>query len=301
MKMDYAYFPGCSLESTGIEFHLSAKAVVKALGINLLEIPDWNCCGASSAHTRGHWVSLALPARNMAIAESYGLDVAIPCAACYARSKQVEVEVNKSEETKAKIKEIIGREYKGESKARNLTDILYRDLGPTAIAEKAVKPLKGLKVLTYYGCLMTRPPELACDDVEDPISLDEIMKALGAEVLQWGFKTECCGGSLTACRPQVGLDMTKKILDAAKKSGADCIVTACPMCHSNLDMRQDQLGKKYGAYNIPVYFITEMIGVALGMDIRELGINRHFIAAEGLLKELETTKSEEKLAEGGEA
>ncbi|MBO5366085.1 MAG: hypothetical protein J6A39_05600 [Peptococcaceae bacterium] len=107
--MDYAYFPGCSLESTGIEFHMSAKAVTKALGINLIEIPDWNCCGASSAHTRGHWVSLALPARNMAIAEAAHLDVAIPCAACYARSKQVEVEVSKSEETKAKIEEIIGR------------------------------------------------------------------------------------------------------------------------------------------------------------------------------------------------
>ena len=186
--MDYAYFPGCSLESTGIEFHMSAKAVAQALGINLIEIPDWNCCGASSAHSRGHWISLALPARNMAIAEAAGLDVAIPCAACYGRSKRVELEVTQSKETKEKIEEIIGRPYTGKSKARNLTDILYRDLGPTKIAEKVKKPLKGLKVVTYYGCLMVRPPELACDDVEDPISLDEIMTALGAEVIPWGFK-----------------------------------------------------------------------------------------------------------------
>ncbi len=293
--MDYAYYPGCSLESTGIEFQKSTKAVAQALGINLIEIPDWNCCGASSAHARGHWLSLALPARNMAIAEAAGLDVAIPCAACYSRSKKVELAVTESEETRAKIEEIIGRPYTGKSKARNLTDILYRDLGPAAIAEKAVKSLKGLKLLTYYGCLMSRPPELACDDVENPVSMDEILRALGAEVLPWGFKTECCGGSLTACRPQVGLDMTKKIMDAAKKTGADAIVTACPMCHSNLDLRQDQLSRKYTAYNIPVYFITEMIGVALGMDPKELGINRHFIPAMDTLNKIGNT------SEGGDA
>lgn len=185
--------------------------------------------------------------------------------------------------------------YTGKSKARNLTDIFYRDLGPAAIAEKAKKSLKGLKVLTYYGCLMSRPPELACDDIEDPISLDEIMTALGAEVIPWGFKTECCGGSLTACRPQVGMDMTKRIMDAAKKSGADCIVTACPMCHSNLDMRQVQLSKAYGAYNVPVYFVTELIGIALGMSPKDLGINRHFIPAEATLTKIGKT------SEGGEA
>lgn len=295
--MDYAYFPGCSLESTGIEFHMSAKAVAKALDIHLIEIPDWNCCGASSAHARGHWMSLALPARNMAIAEAAHLDVAIPCAACYARSKQVEIEVTKSKETRAKIEEIIGRPYKGESKARNLTDILYRDLGVDKIAEKVVQSLKQLNVVTYYGCLMTRPRELACDDVENPISLDEIMHALGADVLQWGFKTECCGGSLTACRPNVGLDMTQKILDAAIKSGADCIVTACPMCHSNLDMRQAQLAKQDAKYRIPVFFVTEMIGLALGMDGKELGVDRHFIATNEVLRKLEKKNSNE----GGEA
>lgn len=142
---------------------------------------------------------------------------------------------------------------------------------------------------------MSRPPELACDDIEDPISLDEIMTALGAEVIPWGFKTECCGGSLTACRPQVGMDMTKRIMDAAKKPGADCIVTACPMCHSNLDMRQVQLSKAYGAYNVPVYFVTELIGVALGMSPKDLGINRHFIPAEATLTKIGKT------SEGGEA
>jgi len=151
---------------------------------------------------------------------------------------------------------------------------------------------------------MTRPPELACDDVEDPVSLDEIMKSLGAEVLQWGFKTECCGGSLTACRPKVGLDMTQKILDAAIKSGADCIVTACPMCHSNLDMRQAQLAKQDHNYHMPVFFITEMIGIALGMKQKDLGVDRHFIATEEVMCKLEEYEQEQlqkMMNEGGEA
>lgn len=301
--MDYAYYPGCSLESTGIEFHMSTKAVAKQLGIRLMEIPDWNCCGASSAHARGHWIGLALPARNMAIAEAAGLDVAIPCAACYARCKKAELEASQSEEAREKIEEIIGRPYKGNSKARNLTDILYRDLGVDAIKEKAVKSLKGLKVVTYYGCLMVRPPELACDDVENPISLDEILTGLGAEVVPWGFKTECCGGSLTACRPNVGFDMSRKILEAAKRAGADCIVTACPMCHSNLDMRQVQIAKQTGAIDMPVFFITEMIGVALGMSNKELGINRHMIPSEQVLTKIsnETITKNSTTEKGGEA
>ena len=292
--MEYAYYPGCSLDSTGIEFNLSTKAVAKAFGIQLVEIPDWNCCGASAAHGSSHWLALSLPARNLAIAEAAGLDVAIPCAACYARSKRTEVEVCKSAETKAKIEEIIGRPYKGESKARALLDIFHRDLGVDTIKEAVKKPLAGLKVVTYYGCLMVRPVDTGFDDPEDPISMDEIMTALGAEVIPWGFKTECCGASLTACRPEVGFPMTEKILDAAKKSGADCIVTACPMCMANLDMRQDQIGKaKNVHYDLPVYYFTELLGVALNMSNKELGIPRHFVPAEALVNKIGR--------EGGEA
>ncbi|MBR6756030.1 MAG: CoB--CoM heterodisulfide reductase iron-sulfur subunit B family protein [Peptococcaceae bacterium] len=296
--MEYAYYPGCSLDSTGIEFNLSTKAVAKAFGIQLVEIPDWNCCGASAAHSTSHWLGLSLPARNLAIAEAAGLDVAIPCAACYARSKRAEVEVCKSEETRAKIEEIIGRPYKGESKARALLDIFHRDLGVYTDKNALKKPLAGLKVVTYYGCLMVRPVDTGFDDPEDPISLDEIMTALGAEVVPWGFKTECCGASLTACRPEVGFPMTEKILDAAKKSGADCIVTACPMCMANLDMRQDQIGKaKNVHYDLPVYYFTELLGVALNMNNKELGIPRHFVPAEALVNKIGQAKT----TEGGEA
>lgn len=287
--MKYAYYPGCSLDSTGIEFNLSTKAVCKALGIELWEIPDWNCCGSSSAHVTNPYLALALPARNMAIAEEAGLDVAIPCAACYARSKNAEITVRESAEMCQKIEKIIERPYRGESKARALVDIFYRDYGVEAIKAQVKKPLKGLKVLTYYGCLFVRPVKLAFDDPENPISMDEIMTALGAEVLPWSKKTECCGASLSACKSAVGFPMIEKILDEAHQIGADCIVTACPMCMANLDMRQAQIGKKKGVnYDLPVYYITEMMGVALNLPIKELGIPRHFVPAVDLLNKIET-------------
>lgn len=302
--LKYAYYPGCSLDSTGIEFNLSTKAVCKAWGIELWEIPDWNCCGSSSAHVTNPWLALGLPARNLAIAEEAGLDVAIPCAACYARSKKAEVAVAESSETRAKVEEIIGRPYKGESKARALLDIFYRDLGCEAIARKVVKPLHGLKVLTYYGCLFVRPAEIAVDDPENPISMDRIMEALGAEVIPWNYKTECCGASLSACKAQVGYPMIQRILDAAKRSGADCIVTACPMCMANLDMRQAEIGKKAGrTYGLPVYYITELMGAAAGLPLKSLGVPRHFVPAEALLqKVLQAPKAAQAFqSHGGEA
>ena len=288
--MKYAYYPGCSLDSTGIEFNLSTKAVCKALNVELWEIPDWNCCGSSSAHVTNPYLSLGLPARNMAIAEEAGLDVAIPCAACYARSKNVELAVKESDDTSRKVAMMIGREYKGESKARALVDVFYHDLGTEMIKQKVQKPLKGLKVLTYYGCLFVRPTKTAFDDAENPISMDEIMTALGAEVMSWSSKTECCGASLSACKSTVGFPMIEKILDDAQKSGADCIVTACPMCMANLDMRQEQIGKKKGVhYGLPVYYITELLGIALNLPPKSLGIDRHFVPAMDLLNKIEPT------------
>lgn len=282
--MKYAYYPGCSLDSTGIEFNLSTKAVAKALGIELWEIPDWNCCGASSAHLTSHWLSLSLPARNLAIAEAQGLDVAIPCAACYARSKKVELAVLESGDTQKKVSEIIGRSYEGKSKARALLDIFYNDLGVEAIKNKVKAPLAGLKVVAYYGCLFVRPTSCGFDDPEDPQSMDEIVKALGGEVVSWSHKTECCGAALSANKPEVGFAMIEKILTAAKKNGANCIVTACPMCMANLDMRQAQIGKQNNVqFDLPIYYITELMGVAMNMAHKDLGIPRHFVEAERLL------------------
>lgn len=285
--MKYAYFPGCSLSSTGIEYDLSTKKVAKAFGIDLWEIPEWNCCGASSAHLTDRLLALALPARNLAIAEEKGLDVAIPCAACYARSKATELEVKTSREMQKTISEVIEREYTGKTQAKALLDIFVNDLGLESIKALVNKPLKGLKIASYYGCLLVRPPRLGFDDPEDPQSMDKLVEAIGATPVEWAFKTECCGAAHATTKSDVGLGMIEKILTAAKDNDADCIVTACPLCMNNLDMRQTQVGAKFGQnYNLPVFYFTELLGLALGLNPDELGIKRHFVDATGIVKKL---------------
>ena len=284
----YAYYPGCTLGSTGVEYGLSTLAVCDKLGIEMWEIPDYNCCGASSAHLVNPYLALGLSARNMAIAEEAGLDVAIPCAACYSHSKAAELAVKESPEKRAIIEDIIGRTYKGESKAKSILEVLAESLDLEELKAQVVHPLTGLKVVTYYGCLLARPKKIACDDAEDPTMMDNILAALGAEILPWSAKTECCGASHTASEPSVGIGMTDKILLAAQKSGADCIATACPMCMGNLDMRQVQAAKMFNHnYNIPVYYFTELLGLALGIDTKKMGCDRHFVPAMELLKKYE--------------
>lgn len=285
--MKYAYFPGCSLSSTGLEYDMSTRKVASALRIDLWEIPEWNCCGASSAHLTDQLLALALPARNLAIAEEQGLDVAIPCAACYARSKATEVEVRSSKEMEKTISEVIERPYTGKSKARALLDIFVKDLGLESISTMVNKPLKGLKVVSYYGCLLVRPPKLGFDDPENPQSMDKLIEALGGTPVDWAFKTECCGAAHATAKSEVGLPMIEKILRAAKEAGADCIATACPLCMNNLDMRQNQAGAKTGeSYNLPVFYFTELMGLALGLKPEELGVNRHFVNTSGVLNKL---------------
>ncbi|MDK2824260.1 MAG: heterodisulfide reductase subunit [Clostridia bacterium] len=285
--MKYAYYPGCSLSSTGIEYDMSTKKVAKSLGIELWEIPEWNCCGASSAHLTDHLLALALPARNLAIAEAEGLDVAIPCAACYARCKATEVEVKNSQEMKKTISEVIEREYAGKTQARALLDVFVNDLGLDSISALVNKPLKDIKVASYYGCLLVRPPRLGFDDPEDPQSMDQLIKALGGTPVEWAFKTECCGAAHATTKSDVGFSMIEKILTAAKEAGADCIATACPLCMNNLDMRQSQVEAKFGKnYGLPVFYFTQLIGLALGLNPEELGVNKHFVNALGLVKKL---------------
>lgn len=284
----YAYYPGCTLGTTGVEYGLSTLAVCEKLGIELWEIPDYNCCGASSAHLVNPYLALGLSARNMAIAEDAGLDVAIPCAACYSHCKAAQIAAKEDASKRAAIEDIIGREYKGESRALSILEVFDESLNLDELKEKIVHPLAGLKVVTYYGCLLARPKKLACDDAEDPVMMDKIMTALGVEVLPWSAKTECCGASHTASEPSIGVKMTDKILLAAQKAGADCVITACPMCMDNLDMRQAEAKKKYNHdYDLPIYYFTELLGLALGIEPKKMGSDRHFVPAMGLLAKYE--------------
>lgn len=277
MKM--AYYPGCSLHGLSFEYNLSTKAVAKHLGLELWEIPDWNCCGASAAHNTNHVLGVALPARNLAIAEREGLDVAVPCAACYSRMKAAEMAVKQSPVMKQTVNNLLEMDYQAQNQTRNLLDIMANVIGTDKIAEMVVKPLTGLKVASYYGCLLVRPPKIAqFDDVEDPRSMDRIVEALGGTPVEWAFKVECCGAGHTSALPRTTAPVLHNIFQNAFSNGADCIAVACPLCFTNLDMRQAEIQKKYKAgYNLPILYFTELMGLAFGYAPKDLGIVKHFI------------------------
>jgi heterodisulfide reductase subunit B len=276
----YAYFPGCSSAGTGVAFEMSAQYVAKKIGMELVEIPDWNCCGAG--HMTNHDAAIAIPARNLALAETLGCDeVATPCAACYARMKTASVYCRKSEENLNHIKDIIEMPFEAKNDVISLLEAFSRDEAKEAIKAAITKPLNGAKIASYYGCLLVRPEGICdFDDNENPTSMDDLMAIAGADPVDWAFKVECCGASHQVAAPKVGRDMISKIIINAVKNGAEAIVTACPLCMLNLDMRMKEIAQKHGAeYNIPVYFFTEMLAVAMGADPKQIGTDKHFVPA----------------------
>ena len=285
--MRYAYYPGCSLHSTAKEYDISTRAVCQALDIELQEIPGWICCGASSAHMTSELLSLALPVKNLVLGRDMGLDMAVCCAACYSRLKVANRTMSSSEDRRVEdVEEIVGRPYRGEVKVKHLLDIVIGEYGLEALQEKVNRDLSGLKVAAYYGCLLIRPPEVVeFDDPENPTSLDELTTGLGAEAVDWPYKTECCGGSLALTRTDVVLKLCRDILQMAADEGAECIVVACPLCQSNLDMRQMQINRRYKTdFSLPILYFTQLVGLALGMEPRELGLDKLIVSPKKLLR-----------------
>jgi heterodisulfide reductase subunit B len=279
--LQYSYYPGCSLHSTGKEYGLSVEAVSRALEIELHELFDWSCCGASSAHSTNSELAVALPARNLVFAEKRGLDVMVPCAACYNRFRLAQERLAADAGLRGRVEESIGYPYQGTAIIRSPMDIFAYDIGCEAIAERVVKALSGLKPVAYYGCLWLRPAEIAAEDPENPSLLDKILQALGAECRQWSFATDCCGGSLTISRSdQVGR-MVGGLLEMAREAGANCLVTACPLCLANLDMRQPD------ASRLPVFYFTELMALALGLAGPERWFKSHNVDPRPLLKSLQ--------------
>ncbi len=285
--MKYAYYPGCSLESTQKGYDMSVKAVCKALDIELWEIPDWVCCGASSGHSLGHLLGLAIPAKNLVEVEKAGLDVVAPCAACWQRLVWVNHEINSSAEMKQKINQAVGAELNGTSKVLSIMDVMY-NAGLEKITQAVKKPLKGLKIASYYGCYYVKPPKVAhVDDPERPHMIDDMMTALGAEAMNWPYKTECCGASLGFIEYETMLAMSKKVLEYAVKSGADIIVTACPLCQMNLDMQQKIINKKFGTqFNIPVAYFTQLMAVAMGVSPTDAGMGKNYVPYEATIAKI---------------
>jgi len=260
-KISYSYYPGCSLETTSKEYDDSVREVAKRLNVELNELEDWNCCGASSGHCTNRELGLALPARNLAIAEKQGKDMAVSCAACFLRFKQTNHDLKADEATRQKIEKIIDMPYKGSIEVKHVLDIFAREVGLENIKEQVRKPLKGMKLAAYYGCYLVRPPEITqFDDPENPQIMDNVLRTLGAEPVNWTHKVECCGGNLLLARADIVVKLVGDICKAAMDAGASAIITACPLCQANLDGRQD------GPDFIPILHFSEVMGLALGAE-----------------------------------
>ena len=277
----YSYYPGCSLHSTGLEYGLSTQAVFQHLGLRLVEVPEWNCCGASSAHALDRQLAAALPARNLAIAQSAGYDLIAPCAACFNRIKGADYLMRTNPQARAELEDLIGFQFSGEIAVRPLLAVLREDYGTQRLADQVRKPLEGLKVVPYYGCLLVRPPHITqFDDPENPRVMGELLEAAGAQVLPWSYATECCGGSLSLSRSGLVKDLVGKLAWHAREAGAEAIVTACPLCQVNLEMRQAERDK------LPIFYFTELIGLALGIPEAAKWWKKHLIDPRPLLSSL---------------
>lgn len=282
--MRFAYYPGCTAKSTAIEYEESVRETSQYLGIELVEIPDWTCCGASSGHMVNRELAVALPSRNLALANRMSLGLVSACPACSLRHKVAHHELGRDPKLKSKIEEDIGEHLELPTKPKHFLEVLHRDVGIEAIKEKVRKPLKGLRVAAYYGCYLVRPPEIAgFDDPENPTVMDEVMEALGAEVVDWSFKVDCCGGGLAIVAPEVVKKLTGRIALAASKLKADAIVTACSICHANLDMRQP---KDNGSPPLPIFYFSELSALAFGSSTAKQWMAKHLIDPTDLLGKL---------------
>ena len=289
--MEIGYFPGCTLHASSRLYDVQTKEVLGELGIDLRELEDWNCCGATSASKTDDFLAIALPARNLGIADASGLsEMVIPCSACYSRMLVAQSRMASDEKLKAEINEELSEKVKGDIKIRSILEVMMPMAESGELAEKATKKLKGLKPVCYYGCLQTRfPLDIPVpDDVENPQGMEILLKALGVKALDWNYKTDCCGASAAVNDADTAIRLMSRIFKDAVARGANCFVTTCPMCQLNMDAYQNDVGKACGiSERLPVYFITELIGVAMDKPIKELQIDRHFVDAVGLLKELD--------------
>lgn len=286
-ELQYSYYPGCSLHASAGEYDLSTRELFAALGIKLTEIPDWFCCGATPAHNVDELLSLSLCAKNLELAEQVEGDVAVACAACFSRLKFTQHILEENETKRKQVEQAIAAPVHLNGTVKHLLEILARDLGLERLAESVKKPLSGLKVACYYGCLLTRPndvPNLDC--VEAPTIMESVVEAAGAQTVAWSHRLECCGANFTLSRPGVVLQLSNAILDSAKAAGADCIMVGCPLCHGNLDIRQKEIeGVYHTQYGMPVFYLTQLVGLALGLPAEKLGLDALIVNPLPLLKE----------------
>jgi len=282
----FAYYPGCSLHSTAKEYDISMRAVAGAVGAELVEIPDWNCCGASSAHVTDPFLGFALPARTLVQADEMGLDVLAPCAACYGRLMAAKHEARRHPDFAHRFEDVTGRAFRPERQVLNVLEFLTSGEVAEAIAAGVKKSLDGLKVAPYYGCLLVRPPKVTrFDNTERPVSMDKVLQAIGASPVDYPFKTECCGASLGISRTALVTELSARVVESAKRAGAEALAVACPLCQTNLDARQGAAAASRGEpFGLPVYYITQLVGLALGIAPGKLGFGRLLVEPMTLLR-----------------
>jgi heterodisulfide reductase subunit B len=285
--MKYLYYPGCSLEGTAKEYDISTRALAGPLEMELIDLDDWTCCGATAGVSAGHWLALALPGRNLAIAEKMAEApvIMVPCSACYLNMKTTEVQIRKKGDILNRINQCLAPEnlaLEARTITRHLLDVLSRDVGPGKIKSKVKKPLDGWTIAPYYGCQCLRPHVLF-DDPEQPTSMEPLLKAAGAQIHDWSMGAKCCGASHMNTKPETAIELVAAILKGAK--GADAIATVCPMCQMNIEGYQKKISSLKGEdLSIPVLYLPQALGLAMGLSSEELGLELNLTMAEKVLR-----------------
>ncbi len=277
--MQFGYYPGCALHGSSNDYEKSVRACLTALDVELVELDDWICCGATAAHSLNHLLSLALPARNLGIADRDRVtELLAPCPMCSMELIKTKKALQKDASLRERLSEVVELDVRGNADIINMIQV-FQKVGLDRIAERVKQPLEGVRAACYYGCLLTRPPEiLAFDDCEQPSSMESIIEAAGGTPVPWNYKTECCGAGMTMANETSVLELTDRILSIAAAHGANCLVVACPMCHVNLDMKQNDVESRYGKkLALPVYYLSDLVGLALGLSEQDLGIDKHFV------------------------
>jgi heterodisulfide reductase subunit B len=285
--MKIGYFPGCSLEGTCKEYNQSLLALANIFDIELVEIKDWNCCGASAAHSINHKLADVLPYRNLVLASAQDIkEIVVPCASCYSRFISTQHELKNNKKLAVEVSEKFSSPFDPSLKILNVLDFIDLYIAPK-LAEKNLKSLNA-KFACYYGCLLVRPANLInMPNNEDPMAMENILQLMGANCIDWPFKVECCGAGLSVTRTDIVAKLSSNILDDAFRRGAEAVVVACPMCHSNLDMRRKDINKVLKKQiEIPVLFITQALGLGLGIDPKELGLSTHFVSVKPFIDQL---------------
>ena len=293
----YSYYPGCSTEATAVGLALSVQAIAKPLDMELTELEDWTCCGSTPYGSLDELESVVVAARNLAMAEKIGLDLVTPCSSCFVTLYKAHIHLIDHPHLMAQANKalaVANLEYHGNLRIRHLVDVLLNDITPEVIASKVQRRLDRLKVAPYYGCQLVRP-HYGFDDTEFPQSLDRIVESLGATAIPYPLKNRCCGGSLIIFEESLALGLINKLLGNAVDNGAQCIVTPCPLCQINLDAYQSKVNSQFKTnYNIPVFFVTQLIGLALGIEAKSLGLDTNIVSPNRVLEQIYKVREEAK-------